>query len=101
MRRHVAACAAVAAALGVCAPAGAQYGGPQQIQPTRSALWAELGFYTGHVSGLGGLAGVDSTVVSPLLEGYFGVTDFGERVARAEARRLEELLAGARELLTE
>lgn len=30
---------------------------------------------------------------------YFRVTDFGEEVARAEALRLRELLAGARDLL--
>jgi len=31
---------------------------------------------------------------------YFRVTDLGEAVARAEAHRLDDLLAGARDLLT-
>lgn len=32
---------------------------------------------------------------------YFRVTELGERVARAEARRLQELLEGAGDLLTQ
>lgn len=68
-----------ASALLVAPAASAQYGGPQQIQPTRSALWGELGIFTGshQRSALGSLAGAEAsaTALSPMLEGYFGVTD--------------------------
>ncbi len=65
----------VAALLLVTASAEAQYLGPQQIRPTRSALWGELGFYTGELPGLAGLLEAEATVFSPLIEGYFGIGD--------------------------
>jgi len=76
--RRLAATAAACAALAICAPATAQYGGPQQIQPTRNALWGELGFFTGTLGTVGPLGMVvesRATEISPMIEGYFGVTD--------------------------
>jgi len=65
-------------AVGLCAvpTASAQYGGRQQIQPTTNAGWGDLGFFSASqaafVRGMP-VADASSTVVSMLIEGYFGV----------------------------
>lgn len=75
-RRTIIVAATCLLASSLCAPvAAAQYGGPEQIDPTSSALWAELGFYRGGASAVAPVADADLTVLAPVLEGYFGITD--------------------------
>lgn len=75
MLRRLATSVLLLSSLLVCTGAAAQYGGPEQIQPTSSALWGELGFTTGESEGLGGLASARTSALSPVIEGYFGITD--------------------------